>query len=536
MTQERSITRLFEFLAQSELRVIEKHEVCSTKFSVLRRSLRRIIILLREEGDEESGHLSERLRTLLSRWLTTPIEFDHNLLESIEGIGAGVGFETRWGAQIGMAYKAACGAARELAGTRNPLREKLKELVEGLVCREEVFRIYCHRSAVIDFPFIQYASVSTHPERELFLHTPREYRESNLFDVLIKVGPLRSRGWGAVPDAVLTAPRFNKLVQILWMGCNDELDFGYDPVCMSEVTDENIGSNPTRIICGMTWKTTNSRTGDDLSETSLGPEEDDFRILSELRYPMERRRCVLLHCGEQQGILYPPRADVLSFDPLADADRSIDVRSSVDGLIERMFVIEEHFHESEAGNAQAVEGAYSQIWKQHLVDRLLLEPDFESRLRKDGLDLRNLKQSLWHWSKSATTVVHAPQRRKHFEILIHNLNIDYSKYAFRSTNKTQWWQAAWNEVTKTRGMAIQTGLQEHRVADERLLDYLKKRLKEIQNEAKNNDVFYIDNPSIENLPGMLSFHKIVAIEEGFLAPDCNLRTIYDLEEIEQWRE
>lgn len=100
MTQTGSLSRLFDFLAQNELYSFDKYEVCSTKFSVLRRSLRLMITLLREEGDEEGCLLSDRLRTLLSRWLTTPVEFDDSILESLEAIGLGAGFETRWGAKL----------------------------------------------------------------------------------------------------------------------------------------------------------------------------------------------------------------------------------------------------------------------------------------------------------------------------------------------------------------------------------------------------------------------------------------------------
>ena len=57
----------------------------------------------------------------------------------------------------------------------------------------------------------------------------KDYREVEPFDVLVKVGPLRSKGWGSAPDATLSAPRFAKMVQIVWSGCGDEDDFGYDP-------------------------------------------------------------------------------------------------------------------------------------------------------------------------------------------------------------------------------------------------------------------------------------------------------------------
>ena len=534
MTQAQPITRLFDFLAQSEIRLVEKHEVYSTKFSALRRSLRLIIILLRDEGDEEGGQLSDRLRALLSRWLTTPIEFDDSLLESIEAIGRGAGFETRWGANIGTAYKAACGAARALVNTTNPLREKLKELVDGLVGGGGSFRIYCHRSALVDFQFLDDPSIGTLQEGEIFLNTPLEYRMSDIFDVLVKVGPLRSRGWGAVPDAVLTAPRFNKLIQIVWAGCQDEPDFGYDPVSVSAEASLPSGFNPTGGACVMSWQTTTNQTGEDRSATDLRPDEDDFQILSKLGRPEERRPCVLVHFVGQQGALYTPRAEVLSFDP--DADGSIDFRSTVDGLSRGMFLIEEPFHDSGPAGAQAEEGKYSGIWKQALVDKLLFDDRFISKIRNDGIDLVNLEQSLCHWSKPSTSVVHAPQRQKHFEILMRNLDIEYSNCEPAVSNQTRWWLAAWHEIAKTRGEAIQAGMKEHRIADGRLLEFLKARLPEIISQASVNETFYLEISSHDDLPEMILFQKIVAIEEGFLAPDCHLQTICDLEEFDQWRE
>ena len=43
-------------------------------------------------------------------------------------------------------------------------------------------------------------SLSRAPE---FLHSVRDYNNTPPFGALLKVGPLRSAGWGAVPDAVI---------------------------------------------------------------------------------------------------------------------------------------------------------------------------------------------------------------------------------------------------------------------------------------------------------------------------------------------
>jgi hypothetical protein len=286
----------------------------------------------------------------------------------------------------------------------------------------------------------------------------------------------------------------------------------------------------------MSWKTTTTQIGDDPSATELDPDEDDFRILSELGRSVDKRRCVLVQFGDKQAVLYPPRAEVLSFDPAADDDHSIDFRLPVDGLSEGMFVIDDRSHESGTDGVHAEEGKYSRIWKQSLNNKMFVDSKFEDKLRADGIDLKTLEQSLSNWSKPSTSVVHAPQGRKHFEILMRNLQIDHSKYTSGFSQKIPWVMAAWNEVTISRGVASQTGKYEQRAADDLVVEIIESRLDEIIQQAANNDNFHLTVPGDDDLPGIIVFHKIVAIEEGFLAPDGYLRTISDLEDIEQWRE
>lgn len=490
-----------------------------------------MVMSLLEEGDEEGLQLSGRLRSLLSRWLTTPVEFDHKLLESLEVIGSGAGFETRWGLQIAKAYKDACRAARELAGAPNPLREKLAEVVEEFVRAGGGLRIYCHRSSLPDFQSLFQELV----ENDLFLHSPRDYRESDTFETLVKVGPLRSRGWGAVPDAVLTAPRFSRLVQFVWTGCQDEPDFGYDPVNLSAASGPGLESEAG--ARNAHWIATTTQTGDDPSISAFGPDEDDLRILTEFGRSADRSRCVLVQFRGQQGALYSPRADVLSFDPSTEADESIGFRTPCDGLFEGIFVVQSLLDDFRSEAAQAEEGSFSQTWKKQLKEIMSEDGEgFIGRLRSEGISLIHLHASVWQWCKPASTVVRAPQRRKHFEILIRCLGLDHPAGTPERIKKLPWWRSAWSEVTKTRGEAIQLGMHEHRAADDRLVELLKARIEEIRQAAGGNESFTITVPDDGELDGMIIFHKIEAVEEGFLAPICDLRMICDLEEIEQWRE
>lgn len=186
-----------------------------------------IVARFSESDDGDSQEVAERLRILLSEWLTVPIPFNSELLESVSALGDAKAVETRWGREIRAAYDLACAAASAIQHMENPVRIELRDTIQLLRILGRSWRIYCHRRARVHFESIFAAEPLA---ADAFLHSVRDYREAEPFDVLIKVGPLRSRGWGSAPDALLSAPRFATLIQIVWTGCADEDDFGYDPV------------------------------------------------------------------------------------------------------------------------------------------------------------------------------------------------------------------------------------------------------------------------------------------------------------------
>jgi hypothetical protein len=535
MTPEGPITRLFGFLADHQSRRIEKHEIGSLKFSVLRRNLRLMAMFLAEGGDDEGVQLSDGFRRVLSKLLTTPAEFDGTILDAIETIGTSGRLETRWGPRIVEAYGAALEAARDLTGSLSPLRRKLMEILADLAAGGEDFRIYCHRSVRDDFRLPDGESGGPLQDGGRFLHTPREYREADVFDTLVKVGPLRAKGWGAVPDALLTAPRFRRLIQIVWNGCQDEAGFGYDPV--EEVVAS--GSASAGHAPGGSWRTEIFR-GEDISGSGI--DEDDLRLISLAGEERRKPSTVLLALDQNFGALFPPRADVLSFDPAAPGEEgegnneSIAHRSAVEGLSVGMFLIDVPDYESSGGATYAEEGEYAPIWKQRLTNELLLGDDLPGRLKKAGIDLIHLQHNLWQWTKRTTSVVHAPQKRKHFEILIRHLAIDHLEPSSKSRSGTPWWLSAWREIGRTRGRAIQSGMQEHRMAEEKVLDLLSAKLPEIRKKAWESQTFHLPFPHAEDPDDIITFHRILAIEEGFFAPAGILGTILEIEEVEQWRE
>ena len=323
-----------------------------------------------------------------------------------------------------------------------------------------------------------------------FLSSVREYREAGMFDTLVKMGPLRAWGWGSAPDAIVTAPRFQNLVQLVWSGTADDPGFGYDPVSSPvEIQEPSNGSRsvPSGVLghCISRRPARVSRLGNfDFDAPGAAPDEDEFKLFQqekEIR-PGDKRRATLAVVDQQYGILYAPHSQILSYDPLAANGFRIQLRILGESLAEGMFVIMPRIGDVNLGADQANEGNLSRVWKQRLREEIQINREALCRiLRLKGLDLQHLSACVENWAEPASTVIHAPQRRKHFEILINALAIDG-----RPVGGVDWWQLAWNEVRHSRGEAIQGGMHEHDIVEEQLTAQLGSLLGTIDFFPKSN--------------------------------------------------
>lgn len=493
-------------------------------------------------GDDDSAkEVSDALRILLSEWLTVPVPFDSKIFESID-LGNPDGVGIRWGHEIRTSYDEARRSAQEVNLAENPIRMQLRTVIRELRSQGKVFKIFCHRKARTHFESVMSSQDDAPLQETTFLHSERDYRETEPFDVLIKVGPLRSRGWGVAPDALLTAPRFSTLVQVVWSGCSDEPGFGYDPVSPSIGTGGTPGNAAVSQhgTCShrISWTSHVTRSGDDVSAFTGGTSDvDEFQVFRGLSPAQGRHPAMLVQINEEDGILYPPRSQVLSFDPGANAGDSIRLRLPGETLTEGMFVIlPDLLDEVDLGGLQAEEGRYSQIWQNRLREEFADDPDgLLQRLHEGGITLLTLRSCIEHWYRPPSTVIHAPQRARDFEILIKVLGVDFGGSPFPRGLRAPGWQYAWTEIRRSRGEAIQTGKLGQEIVDERLMDLLNGLFSEIQSEAATRGKFQLSMPASQPIHGIFRFYKVYSVEEGFLAPDTTLRIIWELNIIEQWR-
>lgn len=544
MIMPTTTSQLFDFLDKHQSFALERHEIASVAFTDLRYSVRSIVVSLSESDDPDALEHGGRLRAVLSKWLTVPVQFDDAMSLALMEMGQSSQVEARWGQDMRVHYERALASAAGLIAVGNPLRAKVRERIEHACTRGHSLRIFCHRRAREQFESILSEFPGLARGEDVFVHSVAQYREIAPFDWLLKVGPLRSRGWGSAPDALVTAPRFGKLVQVVWSGCSNEAGFGYDPATLPshDAGNEVSGSSNSGTSIfggGVRWEETKAQSRDN-TVGRQGPVQDvdDLEVFRQLKGssvsgPSDTQAATLVQVDENHGILYPPHSTVLGLEP---ATCRAQMYLPGETLTEGMFLILPVVDDLHLAGLQAEDGRFSNTWKTKLESEYSNDPEgLVTRLRNAGLRLARLHQCIRHWRRSATTVIHAPQQKRHFEILIGVLGIGFDAHEQRMARRAAWWQYAWDEIRRARGEAIQTGMQEQQIVDQQLLEALGSLTDDIRAKL-DGPVFELMIPHTVDVRGVFKFYRVVSIETGLTVPKNELGMLCELDRIDQWRD
>jgi hypothetical protein len=525
-------TQIFEFIASQDGCELRRNEAHSAAFAELRSHLRQLIDLLRDVDDAVGASMLQKLRAVLSELLTVPVPFDATLADRLAF--ADSGHLNRWGRDAAYAFEAVRDVAALLASFDNPLRASLTAAFESFRAQRIRFRILCHRQAVPHFQSLVAHDPSLITAPDDFLHSTADYRDSALFDVLVKVGPLRSQGWGRVPDALLTAPRFRCLEQFVWAGCPDEDGFGFDPVAPASVALKT-EAVPASTTARLDWLVHVTRSGDEFTPT--GAVEDDLTFVQRIPRLAGLRKAVLVDLSSARAVLYPPHAKVLSFDATDGASEPIEYRIPGEALVEGHFLAWPEIEDPDFGEVNAEQGQYSRIWKQKLrQEKRRDQAGLLKKLSAAGIDLVSLPSCVVHWCKDPTTVIPAPQQRQHFRMLIDVLREDFRTVPNSARHRRPPWEYAWHEIAMSRVKAIQAGLQEQALVDEELITVLQGRLPDLISAARTHDTFRVELPEGDSLSGAVTFFRVLGLDSGFLAPDTAFRRLMTGTEANAWRE
>jgi hypothetical protein len=535
---------LFDFFEKHPSCLLERHEVSLDVFSAIRRNVRDIVMAFVDSADPDAQDIARSLRSVISEWLTVPMAFNRSMLDAVQLIGPDSAVvRGRWGSDVQVAYKNAIEYAQQIENIPNPLRVSAAIRIAEFAGSGSNYKIYCHSQARTHFESMCESKGLSVPS-SAFLHSVKQYRDAEPFDVLIKVGPLRSRGWGSAPDALLTAPKFDTLLQFVWAGCADEAGFGYDPVSphlpgTGNMQSSVVAGDSSPPALGIGWRTTQVKV-----ETSVGElpgawiDSDEFELFADLSSRGDQARtarATLVQIGSNQGSLYPPFSKTLTYDPAAVVS-AVDYRLPGDTLAEGMFIAIPILNDASLLGVQAEEGHYSRIWKAKL------EAEFEANsvklvglLQSHGIHLQELRSRILHWCKSATTVIHAPQQKEHFKILVQVLGIEFDTASHRGVRRSPWWMYAWDEVRRARGEAINFGVNEQQNEDDELFEIVRAMEPQLRAPTETQSMFELDIPAGYSLGGCIRFYKVLLIEEGFLVPSSELKSIRNLDEINKWR-
>lgn len=538
-------SEVFDLLAQCGEHRFAKYEVTCAPFHRLRAAMFRLVLGL---TDDEAGDpdLAAQLRRALSEWLTVPIPFAGMQASGLAELGGSELVSLRWGADINKHADAAREALEQLRTMESPLRTALADAIVDAVIYEKDWRVYCHRAAAPHFLSLA-EQVGCGASDVHFLHSLRDYRNARPFDLLIRVGPFRARGWGAAPGALVHSPRFRELQQYVWVGSANEAGFGDDPLLAAwsdaepPATADEPGPLPARAaVVPVRWQSSRTQHGGSppIHATPADPPEDELDVFSRLHREPSTRRAVLLHVDDGFGILYPLRAEVLLLDPAVPGAGAVSRHVLGDVDPTGRFLLWPELGEINLGAHVTGDGSFSVRWKAELRRRAgHHRAGLIRNLQAAGITLRNLDACVDHWVQPPSSVIHSPQQRRHFRILIDVLEMEAREEPPAGIKPTAgwWWRAAWREIAASRGVAIQVGMQEQEIIGEELDRILFSILPDVRGRALDGGTFRITIPTGHSLTGSISFLPVRATEEGFCAPESCLKILSSTSAAEEWR-
>jgi hypothetical protein len=524
-----SLTKYFEFIEAQDEFLHQRQEIALPMFNELRSKMNSIILNLKNLEDDESDKISNAMRAHLFSMLIAPVQFDLAFRDAFNFYGDPVAFNRRWG--LSGELEDAIHLTENLLNSENPMRIQLAECIHKALSEEKNIKIFCDRKSRQHFESLDSSFTEQFYKNNTFHYSVREYEFSEPFDILIKVGPLRSKGYGAIPDAIKSAPKFKNLRQFVWSGCLDDPNFGYDPAAAISSILPSINTSKKNI-----WTNIITKVGDwNTSAKENFSNLDEFSMFANANRNQELRRAILFEIFNSQAVIYP-FTETISFDPNSADNLAVDLRIPGESLIDGMFLIEYKIADIDFGKMQAQVNGYCEIWKKRLADELKTN----SRalclsLEERGLNLQNLHNCLHYWAQPPTSVVHAPQSLKHFKVLIEKLDIDSGIENAKENNSKPWWKKAWDEIRVSRGKASQAGRQESQIIEEEILDILNMMTPEIRHNASSTGRFQLSIPPGCELKGVFYFYKIEHVETGFIAPDSEFRIVRPLHFFNQWK-
>lgn len=491
--------------------VHELHVCESQLFSAIRSHMRALFAAIYlPEGDARENEPALMLRMEMMKWLTSPLMPDATILLKC-GLANELQARYRWGEEAAHEVTVLKDLISRYREEDSVLNEEFVKVFCNLTGEygQDRLKIWCHRNERDLFRTL--LEGLTELEDQAFICSLADYRNCPPMDALIRFGPMRTYGMAKTPEALITSPAYRRLVRFVWKGLADEEGFAIDPVVPTHNWLENMRSVRHNV------------TGKALIIESPPADElaDDIAFFAATKGATRGQHpCVLVELPGDCGVLLRPGASQLVFSPASDDCDAISYRH-INEVEAGDYLL---FHDADADfglvSVDAAKAPLAAVWKKALAELYNQQSGLcVQRMRDAGISLRNLYRAAESWMSLNGSVIHAPQRRDHFQALLTRV-IDQELIPPRIHNGqvVPGWRLAWAEVAASRSTAIEHGVMESAIINEQLTVELRKELGYLR-DMVSHDGGYRHLLTPENgLVGSVRFDPVIGIAHGFAAP------------------
>lgn len=370
----------------------------------------------------------------------SPSAFDDALLERIKGLAGGRSvLQMRWGDRICKMHDELLQSCGKLGRQGSAFSHALKSRVQW---DGRLNKIYCHRTQADAIRALVGASTQ-------LIHSLSGYRNCSKFDSLVVLGSLRKIGIGRVPPAVVMAPRFHRLVQVVWSTDKDDPDFGFSASFLGFDVNTTWNVAETIVRCGHL----------ECDEIEIQNEvELDSEVIASWtsKRSTEKRRisnATLMVLGGGQGLALRNGGRAMVFNAEAR-----DVIEKEAHEVEEGEILLMHEGQIDFGELSEIDDDLVRRWRNDL--RWAHEQDAEaflSSLRRNGIKLKGLASCITSWMGN-----HRPQQQATLEGVCAVLGWDQRKT-----------RRLWKIFAEHHGKAIQTGTIESELERETVESWIR---------------------------------------------------------------
>lgn len=436
--------------------------------------------------------------------------------------------ERQFGGEIVMLLDSAETLLQQWQSNSSILIQTFKEqlLIEVERVGLEQIRIVCRSSDKQLFQNLLTGQVVL--EDHHFISGIESYRESASFEVLFRVGSFRREGMQKIAPAILTAPKYKKLVRFCWDRTMDEEGVASDPVVaeldyleLMPVTKHQLddGSVATSLI--------DTNELDQLMARGFFDEQQsDSAPVSCLRLVLPGHQAVLFRRGHSQLIYQNVEGhdEVLSIKARDIKPGDYWVETDVEVDLGKEEINPEDY-------------PMAQIWKAALSDLYRRNPSLCVTLMSNaGIRLKDLHKAAKNWGRFYKYTVNAPQKKLYFKALLEQV-LSQNIWEGFSLAAPQYSvsENAWNELSSYKSQMIEDGQLGHQIVSEQLQSELSKALRAYFSVlSRLESSFPFTLPDDSGLSGKVVFRKVQRVDRGFRATEENLSKLMDVEVSEQF--